>query len=168
MKQTRWRIILSLALAFAAGTAAGVFAVRVVWPLQNHHRSSYRGPSPQEWEKALGLSEEQKTKIHDIFKNNDSRIDSLRSDFFAHVREIRAEIKKEIDAVLTPEQKATNDALMEKARGTKKKNAERSSPEPGSGARDGSSKENANEKESSVGSGGPGRDRRDHPCPFPD
>lgn len=165
MKQTRWRIVLSLVLAFAAGAAAGVFAVKVVWPPSGHHRSAYRGPSPQEWEKALGLSAEQVAKIHEIFKNNDSRIDTLRSDFFEHVKEIRSEIHREIDAVLTPEQKAKNDAMMEKFREASKERADR--PAPDSGPDGGASKEKKDEKEGPVGSGDPGRDRRDHPYPFP-
>jgi Spy/CpxP family protein refolding chaperone len=165
MKQTRWGIILSLVLAFAAGATAGIFAQKFLFAPHGYHKYSHRAPSPEEWEKALGLSEDQKKQIHDIFKNNDGRIDTLRSDFYEHVKEIRSEINKEIDAVLTPEQKAKNDAMMEKFREAGRKDADRRTSD--SRPKDGNSKENKDEKEGSVGSADPGRDRGDHRYPFP-
>ncbi|MHB8055056.1 MAG: Spy/CpxP family protein refolding chaperone [Candidatus Aminicenantales bacterium] len=167
MKQTRFGIILSLTLACAAGAAAGVFAEKFLFANRAHHRYSDRAPSPQQWEKDLGLSEEQKTRIHEIFKNNDGRIDTLRSDFFKHVEEIRSEIKKEIDAVLTPEQKAKMDAMMEKFREARKKDADRQPSGSDSRPKDGFSKENNDEKEDHVGSGDSGRDRGGDPDHFP-
>jgi Spy/CpxP family protein refolding chaperone len=163
MKQTRLGIILSLLLAFAAGAAAGIFADRFLLNSRGHHRP---GPSPEKWEKDLGLTEDQKARIHEIFKKNDDRVDELRSDFFKHVGEIRFEIRKEIDAVLTPEQKVKQDALMEKFRKTRSRDdgsrPADSTPRPEGGH----SKENSDEKENSDGSGDPGRDRGGDPDHF--
>ncbi|MCX6566802.1 MAG: hypothetical protein NTW38_10370 [Candidatus Aminicenantes bacterium] len=163
MKQTRLGIVLSLLLAFAAGAAAGIFADRFLLTSRGHHRP---GPSPEKWEKALGLSEGQKTQIHEIFKKNDSRVNELRSDFFKHVAEIRSEIRKEIDAVLTPEQKVKQDALMEKYRETRKKDAGDRPADPGPRPEGGFSKENSDEKENSDGSGDPGHHRGTDPGLF--
>ena len=163
MKQTRVRIVLSLLLAFAAGAAAGIFADRLLITPRGHHRP---GPSPERWEKELGLSEGQKTRIHDIFKNNDSRIDELRSDFYKHVGEIRSEIRKEIDAVLTPEQKAKQDAWMEKSREARKKDAGTQPADPGPRPENGNPKENSDEKENRDGSGSAGHHRGTDPRLF--
>jgi len=168
MKQTRLGIVLSLVLAFAAGAAAGVFADKFLFDGRARRQESERAPSPQQWAKALGLSEEQKTRIHEIFKNNDGRVDALRSDFYTHVDAIRSEIKKEIDAVLTPEQKAKMDAMMEKFREARKKDADRRLSGSGPRPKDGFSKENNDEKENHLGSGDPGRDRGSDPDHFPD
>lgn len=163
MKQTRRGVVLSLLLAFAAGAAAGIFTDRFLLSPRGHHRP---GPSPDQWEKDLGLSEGQKARIHEIFKNNDGRVNELRSDFFKHVGEIRSEIRKEIDAVLTPEQKVKQDALMEKFHKTRSKDAGPQPADPGSRPEDGLSKENSDEKENSDGSGDPGHHRGTDPRLF--
>jgi len=156
MKKTSWGVLLSLVLAFAAGAAAGIFADRFLLSPRGHRHD---GPSPGQWEKDLGLTEGQKARIHAIFEKNDGRVDGLRADFYKHVEEIRSEIRKEIDAVLTPEQKAKQDALMDKIRKSRNKDA---GPRPaGTDSRPegGASKENRDEKEASGGSGDSGRGR---------
>lgn len=156
MKQTRLGVVLSLLLAFAAGAAAGIFADRFLFSPRGHHRP---GPSPDQWEKDLGLSEGQKARIHEIFKNNDGRVNELRSDFFKHVGEIRSEIRKEIDAVLTPEQKVKQDALMEKFHKARSMDAGPRPADPDPRPEGGISKENSDEKENRDGSGDSGHHR---------
>jgi len=163
MKQTRVGIVLSLLLAFAAGAAAGIFADRFLLTPRGHHRP---GPSPEQWQKDLGLSEGQKARIHEIFKKNDGRVNELRSDFFKHVEEIRSEIRKEIDAVLTPEQKAKQDALMEKFRKTRSKDAGLQPADPDRRPEGGFSKENSDEKENRDRSDDPGHHRGTDPRLF--
>jgi|GEM_PF-803880 len=167
MKQSRLWIVLSLVLVFAAGAAAGIFAQRYWFTRRPPERSQYRGPSPADWEKALGLSEEQKTQIHEIFKTSDVRIGELRTDFYKRVGEIRGQIRKDINAVLTPEQKAKQDEMEKKYREARKKEADRRSAESGPRPKDSPSKENVNEKETRDRSGDPGRGGRDYPGFFP-
>lgn len=163
MKQTRLRILLSLVLAFAAGAAAGIFADRFLLDHRGHHRP---GPSPEQWARDLGLTEDQQTRIHEIFKKNDGRVDELRSDFYKHVEEIRSGIRTEIDAVLTPGQKVKQDALMEKFRKTRKPDAGPRPADSGARPEGGDVKENTDEKENRDGSGDPGRHRGADPRLF--
>jgi Spy/CpxP family protein refolding chaperone len=177
MKQSRLWVVISLVLVFAAGAAAGIFAQRCLFnPKPVQRVQSNRGPSPAEWEKTLGLSEEQKTQIHEIFKKSDVRIEELRSDFYKseyykeyskRVGEIRAQLRKDINAVLTPEQKAKQDEMEKKFREARKKEADRRSAESSPRPKDSPSKENVNEKEIRDRSGDPGRRGRDYPGFFP-
>lgn len=167
MKQSRLWIALSLTLVFAAGAAAGVFAQRYWFTRRPPQRSQNRGPSPADWEKSLGLSEEQKTMIHEIFKNSDVRITELRTDFYKRVGEIRSQIRKDINAVLTPEQKAKQDEMEKKYREARKKDADRRTSESNPRPKDNPSKENVDEKETRDRSSDPGRRGRDYPGFFP-
>ncbi|MBN1939814.1 MAG: hypothetical protein JW843_09525 [Candidatus Aminicenantes bacterium] len=168
MKQSRLWIVLSLVLVFAAGAAAGIFAQRCLFKSKAPQRTQQnRGPSPAEWEKSLGLTEEQKTQIHEIFKKSDVRIGELRSDYYKRVGEIRSQLRKDINAVLTPEQKAKQDEMEKKLREARKKDAERRSAESGPRPKDSPSKENANEKETRDRSSDPGHRSRDYPGFFP-
>jgi Spy/CpxP family protein refolding chaperone len=167
MKQSRLWVVISLVLVFAAGAAAGVFAQRYWFTHRPPQRSQNRGPSPADWEKSLGLTEEQKTKIHEIFKNSDPRITELRTDFYKHLGEIRAQIRTDINSVLTPEQKARQDEMEKKYREARKKEADKRSAEAGPRPKEAPSKETINEKETRDRSGDPGRRGRDYPGFFP-
>ena len=152
MKSRLW-IVVSLVLVFAAGAAAGIFAERSWFSHRPSMRPSGRGPSPSPapthdwWSKELGLTESQKTQMQEIFKKNDIRMNELRTDFYKHLGEIRSEMRKEMDAVLTPEQKAKQDAMIQKYREARKKDAERRPPSPGPRPQGKSTKESTNEKE---------------------
>lgn len=116
MNKSRWWIVLSLILVFAAGAAAGIFAEK--WFLSKRFEARRaqpdRPPTLDRWAKDLGLTPEQKEKIRVIFQNNEDRMKALRGDFYKHLGEIRAQLKSEIDAVLTPEQKQKLDAIIQK------------------------------------------------------
>jgi Spy/CpxP family protein refolding chaperone len=135
MKSRLW-IVVSLVLVFAAGAAAGIFAERNWFPHRPSMRPSGRGPAQgsapthDRWSKELGLTEDQKARMQEIFKKNDGRMNVLQADFFKQLGEIRAEMRKEMDAVLTPEQKAKQDAMIQKYREARKKEAERRPPSP--------------------------------------
>ena len=122
MNKSRLWIILSLILLFAAGMVAGIFADK--WFLNKkgdaRRNPGNRPPTLEFWTKELGLTVEQQTKIREIFKQNegrlqsDERLKSLRGDLDKRYGEIRAQLKAEIDAVLTPEQKQKLEAMIQK------------------------------------------------------
>ena len=143
MNKSRLWIILSLILLFAAGMVAGVFADK--WFLGKkgdvRRNSGNRPPTLEFWTKELGLTVEQQTKIREIFKQNelrlqnDERLKSLRTDLDKRYGEIRAQLKAEIDAVLTPVQKQKLEAMIQKHDEERRQDNERRqrSREPHSG-----------------------------------
>ncbi len=166
MKRWKLWVILSLVLSFGAGAVAGIFAEKgfLGRPAPSHKRLA--PPSMDRWAKDLGLTAEQQTKIQDIFKKNEERIEALRSDFFKHLREMRAQLKSEIDAILTPEQRKKQDAMIKKHIEERRKEYGRDRPrEPGPA--DPARKENANEKENDPEDRNPGSHRGGHPGFFP-
>ena len=122
MNKSRLWIILSLLLLFAAGMVAGIFADK--WFLSKkadaRRNPGNRPPTLEFWTKELGLTVEQQAKIREIFKQNEERLQaddqlkSLRGGLDKRYVEIRAQLKAEIDAVLTPEQKQKLEAMIQK------------------------------------------------------
>jgi Spy/CpxP family protein refolding chaperone len=122
MNKSRLWIVLSLILLFAAGMVAGIFADK--WFLSKRAEArrgqSTRPPTLEFWSKELGLTVEQQGKIREIFKHNeerlqnDERLKGLRGDLDKRYGEIRAQLRAEIDAVLTPVQKQKLEAMIQK------------------------------------------------------
>jgi len=143
MNKSRMWIILSLVLLFAAGMVAGIFADKWFFGKKADARRgpANRPPTLEIWTKELGLTVDQQAKIRDIFKHNearlqnDERLKSLRSDLDKRYGEIRAQLKAEIDAVLTPVQKQKFEAMIQKHDEERRKDNERRqrSREPRSG-----------------------------------
>ena len=95
----------ALALVFLAGAAAGIFFDRLVLsPRRDHRRPPSHFPSMEMMSRELGLSAEQQARIKEIFERNEERFRALRGDIRKHLDDIREQLKREIDAVLTPEQ----------------------------------------------------------------
>jgi Spy/CpxP family protein refolding chaperone len=169
MKKSRLWIALSLILLFAAGMVAGVLADRWLLTKKTSDRrpTAPRPPSMDRWAKDLGLTEDQQAKIKEIFKKNEERMKTLRTDFYQHLGEIRAQLKTEIDAVLTPEQRKKQEAMIQKHIEEQRKESDRRNrgrePRPGDNKR----KENANEKEVDPRNPGPGGHRSGHPGLYP-
>ena len=144
MNKSRLWIILSLVLLFAAGIVAGIFADK--WFLGKkadvRRGPANRPPTLEFWTKELGLTVEQQAKIREIFKlnearlQNDERLKGLRADLEKRYSEIRARLKAEIDAVLTPVQKQKLEAMIQKHDEERRKDNERRQRprEPRSGA----------------------------------
>jgi Spy/CpxP family protein refolding chaperone len=120
-------IVLSLLVAFAAGVLGGIFAERIFFHPRQHVRAQ-RGPShPPDLEgmaRDLGLSAEQKVEIKKIFEENEVRFKELRTDMHSRLSGIRSEIKNQIDAMLTPEQKQKLEAIIAKHDEQRKKESE--------------------------------------------
>ncbi len=108
-------IVLSLAGAFAAGVLGGLFAERSLIHPRLHTRVQ-RGPDHppnlEEMARELGLSPDQKEAVRQIFEKNDSRFKELYTEMHGRLSALRSEIKHQIDAVLTPEQKQKMEALI--------------------------------------------------------
>jgi Spy/CpxP family protein refolding chaperone len=127
--KTKYKILVALTLlvVFGLGVAAGVLGERYLV-----HRSARRVaaqrphmPSPESWAKELGLTQEQQDKIHSIFQKNEERMKAYRTESRAHLGELRQMLKAEIDAVLTPEQRAKNDEMIRRFEELRKKESER-------------------------------------------
>jgi Spy/CpxP family protein refolding chaperone len=133
MNKSRMGIVLSLVLLFAAGAVAGIFVDK--WFLNKRpdlRRSQPNRPSTLEfWTKELGLTVEQQAKIRETFKHNeerlqaDERLKKLRADSDKRFAEIRAQLKAEIDAVLTPVQKQKLEVMIQKHIEERRKDNER-------------------------------------------
>ena len=117
-----WTII-SLIIVFSAGIVSGVLLDRHIFDKKpqrdtqrtDHKRtSSTRYPTLDQWTQELGLTAEQKEKIQEIFKNNEERFKTLRKDMNTSLRDIRIQLNNEIKSVLTEEQQAKFEAMINK------------------------------------------------------
>ncbi len=90
---------------FAVGVAAGVFGERLV-AHKHSMRQVKRGPTIEDMTRELKLSAEQQTAIREVFKRGDERFTVLRTELHKTMREMREMLRREIDAVLTEEQRA--------------------------------------------------------------
>ena len=170
MKKSKLWIILSLILIFAAGVGGGIFAERWWLAKKPEARRSImaaRYPSHDRWAKELGLTAEQQEKIREIFKKNDERIKGLRTDYFKHVGEMRDELKKEIDAVLTPAQKQKMEAMIQKFSEEHRRENEKREKQNESQRNRNLRKESDNEKKGDRRSGDPGGSLWSHPGLYP-
>jgi Spy/CpxP family protein refolding chaperone len=139
-------IVLSLAGAFAAGVLGGVFAERSLIHPRQHARAQRtpdHPPNLEEMARNLGLSPEQKEGIRQVFEKNDGRFKELYTEMHNRLSALRKEIKDEIDAVLTPEQKQKMEALIaqhgekkKRQSGWKDKDSRRDSPDKPKGERE--------------------------------
>jgi Spy/CpxP family protein refolding chaperone len=136
--KTRLWIVLSLLVAFAAGVVGGIFAERIfIHP--RRHAQAQRGPSHppdlEEMARNLGLSPDQKEKIRQIFESNDGKFKELYTEMHDRLSALRSEIKSQIDAVLTPEQKEKMEAIIAKHGEERRRESEKTDENT---ARDGS------------------------------
>jgi hypothetical protein len=123
-------IVLSLLVAFAAGVLGGIFAERIIFHPRQHNRaqrSPSRPPDLEEMARNLGLSPDQKESIRQIFESSDGKFKELYTDMHDRLSTLRTEIKNQIDAVLTPEQKKKMEAIIAKHGEQRKKESERKS-----------------------------------------
>ncbi|MBN2199800.1 MAG: hypothetical protein JW747_08135 [Candidatus Aminicenantes bacterium] len=103
-RPTAW-LAAALALVFLAGAAAGIFFERLVLsPREGHRRPPDHFPSLEMLARELELTADQQARIKEIFERNEERFRCLRGDIRKNLNDIREQLKREIDAVLTPEQ----------------------------------------------------------------
>lgn len=179
MNRSRLWFVLAVILIFAAGIAVGIFAERGFLA----KRPAFRRPPGQtggnvptmgRWFRDLGLTAEQQAKINEIFKANDERmrnddkIKELRAESNKRFAEIRDQLKHEIDAVLTAEQKKKLEAMIQRNLEERRKDSERGNRRNDPRSNPIPKKESFDEKEEmDRRPGGPGGSRGSHPGLFP-
>ena len=121
-------IVLSFIIVFAAGIAAGILFENNFLDKKprrsEDRRSSVRFPTLDMMAKELGLTPEQQEQLKEIFKNNEERLKTYRSQIHDDYRALRTQLKQEMDNVFTEEQKAKLEAMIEKYRSERKKGME--------------------------------------------
>lgn len=125
----KYRIWLALTLlvAFAAGLLGGIFSERYFFHPRERARARRDAPKPPDLEqmaRELDLSLDQKESIRKIFEDNDGKFKDLYTEMHKRLSAIRTEIKNQIDAVLTPEQKQKLDSLIFKHRSKSRKESD--------------------------------------------
>ena len=127
-------IIISFIIVFAAGIAAGILFENNFLDKKPRRdaerRSSVRFPTLDMMAKELGLTPEQQEQLKEIFKNNEERLKTYRSQIHDDYRALRTQLKQEMDNVFTEEQKAKLEAMIEKYRSERKKGMEERKKRP--------------------------------------
>jgi Spy/CpxP family protein refolding chaperone len=127
--KTRYKILVALTLlvVFGLGVAAGVLGERFVVHKKERRMAASRPhpPSPEDWAKELGLTEDQKAQIREIFKKNEERMKAYRTESRARLNELRKMLWDETNTVLTPEQKTKNEEMFRRMEELRKKESER-------------------------------------------
>jgi cell division protein ZapA (FtsZ GTPase activity inhibitor) len=118
IKKYKLWVVLTLVAVFGLGAAAGIFSERYLMHRRDRRPSQPRTPFVllEPVVKALNLTADQQDKLRDIFKRSDERMKVLDGEIHGRLREIRTELKSEVDAILTPEQRARLEELIQKER----------------------------------------------------
>ncbi|MCI4444801.1 MAG: hypothetical protein JHC32_02110 [Candidatus Aminicenantes bacterium] len=106
-------IAISLIVVFGLG-----FLVGLLW------EKSYLRPKPAPKQepfptlkvisKELQLSPEQEARIKEIFKESEERFEAFRKEIHLRLKDLRDQLKKEMDSVLTPEQQKKMQEMMDR------------------------------------------------------
>lgn len=116
-----------LVLAFAAGIVGGIVGERHFLQKKRpgQERRPPHFPSMEKMAEDLSLTREQQEKIQEIFRKNEERFKELRGHIEERLAAIRVELKAEIDAVLTPEQRRKLEEMIESHRVRSKEDYEK-------------------------------------------
>jgi predicted transcriptional regulator len=121
-------VILSLIVVFSAGVAGGILFENYFLDKRPKKRverkSSVRFPTMETMAEELGLTTDQEEKIRDVFRNNEERLKQYRSQIHEQYSSLRTQLKKEIEDVLTEEQKAKFQAMIDKYLSERKRQME--------------------------------------------
>jgi len=122
-------IVFSFIVVFAAGVIGGILFEKHVLRKEpkkiTRSRSSVRFPTMDKMAQELELTAEQQEQIREIFKSNEERIDTLRSQIHERFLSIRTQLKNEINNVLSEEQRLKFEAMIEKYLSQRKKDVEK-------------------------------------------
>lgn len=126
--RNKFWIILSLVVVFTAGVIAGVLFENYILDKKtrrsDRQRSSVRFPTIEMIAEELSLTEEQQEKFREIFRNNEERLKNYRSEIHERYASLRAQLKQEIDSVLTEEQRIKFQAMIDKYLSERRKQME--------------------------------------------
>ncbi|MDH4195820.1 MAG: hypothetical protein OEW05_00275 [Candidatus Aminicenantes bacterium] len=109
-------IIITLIVVFALGVAGGYFGERYLKHVRAERMRQNRPhfPSLDTMAKEVGMSAEQRERTGEVFRQNEERLKSLRGLMRDRLQEMRGQLKNEIDAILTAEQRVKFEAMIEK------------------------------------------------------
>jgi Spy/CpxP family protein refolding chaperone len=128
--KTKYKILVALTLlvVFGLGVAAGILFEKYVVHKKDKRVAASRqhAPSPEDWFNELGLSQEQRDQIRQIFERNEERMKAYRSESRARLGELRKMLWDETNAILTPEQKKKNDEMIRRFEERRKQESVRS------------------------------------------
>lgn len=129
IKKYKIWVALTLLVVFALGAAAGVFGERYLMHRRYRRPAQPRTPFLllEPVAKALALTAEQQDKLREIFKRSDERMKVLDTEIHGRLREVRAQLKSEVDGVLSPEQRTKLEELIQKE--MSKRQARRPAPD---------------------------------------
>lgn len=118
VKKYKLWVALTLMVVFGLGAAAGVLGERYLMHKRSRGPVHERTPFPllAPVAKALALTAEQQDQLREIFKRSDDRMKVLDGEIHVRLREVRAQLKSEVDGVLTPEQRAKLEDIIQKER----------------------------------------------------
>ncbi len=118
LKKYKLWVALTIVAVFGLGVAAGIFGGRSLMHGQDRRPAQPRTPFVllDPVVKALGLTADEQASLRDIFKRSDERMKTLDAEIHTRLREMRAELKSEVDAILTPEQRAKLEDMIQKER----------------------------------------------------
>jgi len=118
IKKYKLWVALTLVVVFGLGAAAGVLGERYLMHRRPRVPSHERTPFPllDPVAKALALTAGQQDKLREIFKRSDERMKELDGEIHVRLREVRAQLKNEVDSVLTPEQRTKLEDMIQKER----------------------------------------------------
>ncbi|MGD1008669.1 MAG: hypothetical protein ABR951_00800 [Candidatus Aminicenantales bacterium] len=118
IKKYKLWVALTLVVVFGLGAAAGILGERTLMHKRDHRPVPDRTPFPllEPVAKALGLTAEQQGRIREVFKRGDERMKTLDTEIHARLREIRGQLKSEVDGILTPEQSGKLEDMIQKER----------------------------------------------------
>ncbi|MDH5742226.1 MAG: hypothetical protein OEZ52_01645 [Candidatus Aminicenantes bacterium] len=121
-------IVLSLIVVFSAGVAGGILFENYFLDKRpkkrEERRSPVRFPTMEMMADELGLTTDQQEKIRDVFRNNEERLKQYRSQIHQQYSSLRTQLKKEIEDVLTEEQKTKFQAMIDKYLSERKRQME--------------------------------------------
>jgi hypothetical protein len=121
-------IVLSFIIVFAAGVAGGILFENNFLDKKprrsTERRSSVRFPTLEMMAEELSLTSEQQEKLKEIFKNNEERLNTLRSQIHDQYSALRSRVKEEMMAVFSEDQQVKFEAMIEKYLEQRKKEME--------------------------------------------
>ena len=99
--KNRWQVRVAALIIFVLGFAAGILALNVYRTLA---RGDRHGDRFEQMAERLQLSDDQKTKVQQIFSDTRDQLRALRQESEPKVNEIRRQADGRLQTVLTPEQ----------------------------------------------------------------
>ena len=101
VSKNRWQVRIAALLIFVLGFAAGILALNVYRTLARGER---RGDRFEQMSEKLQLTDDQKTKVQEIFSDTREQLRALRRESEPRVDEIRRQADGRLQTVLSPEQ----------------------------------------------------------------